>query len=68
MVDDALFRKPMTCSLTGINSDWKVLLPVVYSKNKFACDLMDGVIRDDKYMVVNDIMFYKGRISLVPKS
>lgn len=39
-----------------------------YSKNTFACEIMDGHIRDDQYRVMNDIIYYKERIFLVPKS
>lgn len=39
-----------------------------YSKNKFSCELMDGHNQDDRYRVVNDIIFYKNRIYLVPES
>ena len=38
------------------------------SKNTFACKLMDGNISDDKYKVVDDIIYYKDKIYLVPES
>jgi hypothetical protein len=41
---------------------------VEYSKNTFACELMEGIIQDDRYMVVDDIIYYKDRIYLVPES
>jgi hypothetical protein len=44
IVVDALSRKPTTCSLMEISADWKSHLLVEYSKNKFACELMDGHI------------------------
>ena len=39
-----------------------------YSKNKFACELLDGKIQDDRYRIVDDIIYYKNKIYLVPKS
>jgi hypothetical protein len=42
IVADALLRRPVTCSLMEISTDWKSHLLVEYSKNKFACDMMDG--------------------------
>ena len=39
-----------------------------YSKNKFACEVMDGKIQDDRYRVIEDFIFYKGRVYLVPDS
>ena len=35
-----------------------------YSKNTFAC-IIDGNIQDDRYKVVDDIIYYKVRIYLV---
>ncbi len=47
IVADALSRRPMSCSLMEISTDWKSHLLVEYSKNKFACKVMDGQIQDD---------------------
>ena len=41
---------------------------VEYSKDKFACELLDGQIQDDRYWVIDDIIYYKNKIFLVPKS
>ena len=41
---------------------------VEYSKDKFACELLDGQIQDDRYRVIDDIIYYKNRIFLVPES
>jgi hypothetical protein len=65
---DALSRKPEICSLAEISADWKSHLLIKYSKNKFSCELMDHNIQDDMYKVVDDIIYYKGRIYLVPES
>jgi hypothetical protein len=54
--------------LTGISADWKSHLLVEYSKDWFACELMDGHIQDDRYRVVDDIIYYRASIYLVPES
>ena len=47
IVADALSRRPVACSFMEISVDWKSHLLVEYSKNKFACEVMDGQIQDD---------------------
>ena len=44
VVADALSRRPTTLSLMSISSDWRSHLLVEYSKDKFACKLLDGQI------------------------
>jgi hypothetical protein len=44
IVANALSRRLVTCSLMEISADWKSHLLVEYSKNKFACKVMDGKI------------------------
>jgi hypothetical protein len=68
VVVDTLSRRPATFSMTEISTDWKSILLVEYSKNTFACELMEGIIQDDRYRVVDDIIYYKDRIYLVPES
>jgi hypothetical protein len=68
VVADALSRKPMSCSMMDISTDWKAHLLVEYSKNKFACEVMDGQVIDERYRVLDDVIFYKDRIYLVPES
>ena len=41
---------------------------VEYSKDKFACELLDEQIQDDRYRVIDDIIYYKNKIFLVPES
>jgi hypothetical protein len=66
VVADALSRRPLAYSMSEISIDWKSHLLVEYSKNKFACELMDGQVQDDRYMIADDIIYYKGRIYSVP--
>jgi hypothetical protein len=54
--------------LTEISTNWNSHFLVEYSKNRFACDLMDGHIQDDMYIVVDDIIYYRDRIYLVHES
>jgi hypothetical protein len=68
VVVDALSRVPSTLSLMEISADWKALLLVEYSKNKFSCEILDGRTQDDRYRVIDDIIYYKDRIYLVPES
>lgn len=41
VVANALSRKLAICVLSQISADWKAHLLVEYSKNTFACKLMD---------------------------
>jgi hypothetical protein len=67
-VADALSRRPAGCSMMDICIDWKAHLLVEYSKNKFACEVMDEQVIDDRYRVFDDVIFYKDRIYLVLES
>jgi hypothetical protein len=49
LVVDALSRIPFTLSLMEISAEWKSLLLVEYSKNHFACDIIDGWVQDGWY-------------------
>ena len=62
IVVDALSRRPASLSLMSISEDWRALLLVEYSKNKFACELLDGQIQNDRYRIIDDIIYYKSRI------
>lgn len=39
-----------------------------YSKNKFACELLDGLIHDDRYKAEDGIIFFEDQIYFVPQS
>jgi hypothetical protein len=65
VVGDALSRRPTGCSMMDICTDWKAHLE--YSKNKFACEVLDGQVVDDRYRVLDDVIFYKDQIYLVPE-
>ena len=59
VVVDALSRRPSVFSLTVVSTDWKSSLLEEYSKNTFSCELMEGTIQDDRYRVVDDVIYYK---------
>ena len=44
VVVDALSRRPATLLLLEISADWKAHLLVEYSKNRFACEVLDGQV------------------------
>jgi hypothetical protein len=54
--------------MSEISVDWKSHILVEYSKNKFACELMNGQLHDDRYWIIDEIIYYKGRIYLVTES
>jgi hypothetical protein len=61
----ALSRRPLVYAMTDISVDWKARLLVEYSKNRFSCKLMDGQVQDDNFIIVDNIIYHKGRIFLV---
>jgi hypothetical protein len=65
IVADALSRMPPMFSLMDVTTYWKSLLLVEYSKNKFSCEILDGKIQDQRYRVIDDIIYYKDKIYLV---
>ena len=55
IVEDVLSRKP-SFSLVAIAKYWKDMLPVEYAKDKFACDVLDGIMGCDKYKILNGMI------------
>ena len=51
-----------------VAENWKATLEVEYSKDKFSCELFDGANHDDRYKVLEGIIYDKYRIYLVPSS
>ena len=56
MVADALSRRPATLSLMSLDTDRRARLLVEYSKDRFSCEVLDGKVADDRYMVVDEII------------
>ena len=65
VVADALSRKP-SISLMDIKENWKAILEVEYAKDKLYCEIFDGTNHDDRYKVLEHIIYYKYRIYLIP--
>jgi hypothetical protein len=68
VVVDSQSRRPSVYAMTDISVDWKAHLLLEYSKNRFAFELMDGKVQDDNFKTVDDIIYYRGQIFLVPES
>jgi hypothetical protein len=68
VVADALSRRPSIYAMTDVSVDWKDHLMMEYARNQFACQIMDGKIQDDKFWIVDDLIYYKGQTFLVPES
>ena len=62
VVANALSRRPASLSLLEISSDWKNHLLVEYSKDRFACEILDGWVQDNRYRVVDEVIYYKDKI------
>lgn len=58
----------MTLSLMDITQDLKAQLLVEYSKDRQACEILDGTHGDDRYRGMDDVIYYKDNIYLVPGS
>jgi hypothetical protein len=61
----ALSRRPSFYGMTDIPVDWKAHLMVGYSKKYFACEVMDGKVQDENFIIMDDTIYYKGEIFLV---
>ena len=55
IVADALSRRP-SFSLVDIAKNWNDMLLVEYAKDKFACDVLDGLMGDGKYIIFNGMI------------
>ena len=66
VVYDSLSRIP-TISFMHVPNDCKSQLVIKYSKDKFACEVLYGLVHDDEFNILNDVIYYKGRVFLVPK-
>jgi hypothetical protein len=68
VVADALSRRLTSYALLEFSVEWKLHLLVEYFKNKFVCELMDGQNQDERLQILDDLIYYKGRIYVVKKS
>jgi len=68
VVVDVLSRRPATLSLISIAPDWRAQLLVECSKDRFACEVLDGLVINDWYKVMNKVIYFRDRIYSVPNS
>jgi len=52
----------------SLDTDWRAQLLVEYSKDRFACEVLNGEVVDDRYRVVNEIIYYRDWIFLTKGS
>lgn len=62
---DALSSRPIVLLLVSIYHDWKAHLLVEYSKDRRVCEIMEGNYADERYRVMDEVIYYKGCIFLV---
>ena len=67
IVADALSRRPTSLSLRGMDADWKAQLLVEYSKDDFACEILDGMVSDEIFRVMDEVIYYQDWIYLAKK-
>ena len=54
--------------MVEVSEDWSHLIVAEYAKDSWASSIIDGSLHDNRYTVVNDLIIYKGRIFLTPRS
>ena len=64
MVDDALSQRPLALSLMSVDTDWKARLLVEYSKDRFACEILDGQVTDERFRVMDEVIYYRDQVLL----
>jgi len=52
----------------SLDIDWMARLLVEYSKDRFACEILDGKVANDGCRVVDEIIYYRDRIFLTEGS
>ena len=68
MVADALSRRPAMLSLMSPDIDWRARPLVEYSKDRFSFEVLDGQVTDNRYRVIDEIIYYRNRIFLTEGS
>ena len=68
MVADAISRRPTALSLRDMDTDWKAQILVEYSKDDFACEILDGVVSDERFKVMDEVIYYWDQIFLAKNS
>ena len=52
----------------SLDTDWRARLLVEYYKDRFACEVLDGQVTDDRYKMIDEVIYYKDRIFLTKGS
>ena len=52
----------------SLDTDWKAQLLVEYSKDHFSCEILDGQITNDRYRVMDEVIYFRDRIFLTRSS
>ena len=60
----AFSRRPATLSLMSLDTDWSAQLLVEYSQDRFSCEILDRHVTDDRYKVMEEVIYYRDRIFL----
>ena len=68
VVADALSRRRTSLSLRRMDAYWKAQLLVEYSKDDFACEILVGVVSDERFKVMDEVIYYRDRIFLAKNS
>ena len=63
MVADTLSCRLATLTLMSLDTDWRARLLVEYSKDRFSCENLDGQVTDDRYRVMDEVIYYRTRSS-----
>jgi len=64
-----LSHMPAFYSMSSIVVDWMVFIMAKYAKNTFATNILDGSLKDDRYVVVDGLTCIRTKFSLylIPK-
>lgn len=68
IVVDVLSRKPTLCTLSTIVVEWKISIISEYVKDSFTFEILDGKVDDGRCTINDGLIYYNGRILLVPRS
>lgn len=62
---DKLFKNPSFHVIIGVQAGWKAKIIAEYTKDKFASDILDGKLVDERLKIKDGLILYKNRIYLV---
>ena len=63
-----LSRRPQICALAEIIGDWRNKITTEYVRDTWASGVIVGTIQDDRYVVMDGLIKFQGRIYLIPSS